>query len=178
MLKRKQLSIFRVKTLLKNSNYEEEILSYLYDNHMLDDLRYCETYISSYIYKDNVSRKKLFLDLLNEEIPEYLIEEALLKSGFDELENALKFANKRLRNYRKESEFMCRSKIKQSLLKYLFSLETINEVLKAIEVDEISNASYFFKENISAIELEKLLRKKYFKQETIKELLERCGKDV
>lgn len=141
LLAKREYSTARLKEKLRDGYYSESVIddtiSFLEENHYLDDFRYAECYISQ--YESSRSKQRIRQDLLKVGISADLIEKAMLhwedENGPIDQQNLIK----ELLRKRKYDPFEADFKTKQREFAFLLRKGfTADEVRKALDISTFS----------------------------------------
>lgn len=129
-----------LKKKLKEKEYESDIIAAviekLEDLGYLNDENYAEAFVrSKKETSQGLNRKTLYNKMLMKGLDRELIQESLEKADIDEYENALKAAEKKLKNL-KGNKHEKKAKLYSYLYSKGFDYETCSKVLNNIEITE------------------------------------------
>lgn len=139
-----------------NSKYIQKIISELTSNRLIDDERFCKAYVSDKIYLSLDGPNKIRKDLINHNIEDGVINEALKEFNDEVIYDRLyKIVMKKINSNHKYS----RSILKEKIMSYIYDLGYPTDIFLSIFDEE-------YKEDTSILEKEaskiyKQLSKKY-----------------
>lgn len=195
-----------VKYILKKRKSEKEVLNYLVKFNLanddidkiinklkglklINDIEYCKAFINDKIYLGKEGINKIRLDLLNQDIPSYIIEQELSNIDTDILDSRLeKIILKKIKSNHKYSNSHLKQKILNEMINLGYSKEKILDIVnKNLNDDyniinkEFDKLYYKLKLKYSGVELENKLKQKLiskgFRLEEINDLLNQKTED-
>ena len=135
----RQRSEKEIYTALKRKGYEEiyieNAIDYCRNQKYLDDRAFAKAFIKDKVNINKLGEQRIKYELLRKGVSQNIIDDVLILDTEDQLETALKLAEKKLPSYRKDDKNAVYRKLSGFLQRKGYSFEVVSQVMREVLKD-------------------------------------------